>query len=101
MDGTGTLLEIEGATFRNQGTLEAVNSASLAINANDWSNTGTISATDSTIQLGGGFTTAGIGTLNQTDSIVEVTGVLDNRGDTLLFNATTGSWKLNGGTIRQ
>ena len=93
----GTQLTIAPQTFVNEGTIEALDSK-LTIGGN-WSNLGTITAVDSTVELGGTFTTAGIGTLNRTGGDIRITGLLDNAGDTFTLDATTGSWKLYGGTI--
>ena len=102
----------------NQGTMRATGGGILDL-ANTWTNTGLIQATastltlrgswtnaggvitvtDSTTNLGGTFTIAQLGTFNRTGGAVNLTGVFDNRGKTLALNASTGSWKLDGGTI--
>lgn len=69
---------------------------------NAWSNSGTITATNgSTVNLGGGFTRAGLGSFTRSaDCTVNLTGILDDTGTTLALNAATGSWNLDGGTIK-
>ncbi len=62
---------------------------------------GTITAdATSTLNLGGSFATPNLGTLSvAAGSSVNVTGAWDNSGQNFTFNAATGSWTLNGGTI--
>ena len=59
-----------------------------------------ITANLTAVDLGGTFTTAGLGTFNHVGGTVTLDGLLINTGSTLTLNATTGSWLLNGGTIR-
>ncbi len=62
---------------------------------------GTITAdATSTLNLGGSFATPNLGTLSvAAGSSVNVTGAWDNSGQNFTFNAATGSWTLNGGSI--
>ncbi|MFH1746164.1 MAG: hypothetical protein ABIG44_03880 [Planctomycetota bacterium] len=84
-------------SFQNYGTIDATRSE-LSLQAT-WTNAGVINAVDSIINLGGDFATADIGTINRTGGTVNITGHLDNTNDTLLLDATTGSWNLAGGSI--
>jgi len=97
--GAGTTLTLDGG-WRNTSTITASNAMLKLGNSTTWSNTGTINATNSTVNLGGTFTTANIGTISRTGGAVNITGILDNTGGTLAFNAATGSWNLSGGTIK-
>ncbi len=67
---------------------------------NGWSNAGTIGATNSTVNLGGLFTLAQLGTFTRSGGTVNLAGTLDNTGTTLALDATTGSWNLVGGTLK-
>ena len=115
---SGRTITIQGPSYTNAGTLQALNGSGLNVTSTNWSNTGTITATNSTLSfngtwsntgtitannsttnLGGAFTFAGLGTFTRTGGTVNVTGTLDNTGATLTLNATTGSWNLAGGTI--
>ncbi len=66
-----------------------------------WDNTaGVLHITDATLDLGGSFTTAGIGTIVRVGATgVLLTGDLDNTGDSLGFDAASGSWELSGGSV--
>ena len=67
-----------------------------------WSDLGgTITAdATSTLNLGGSFSTPNLGTLSlAAGSSVNVTGAWNNGGQNFTFNAATGSWTLNGGSI--
>ncbi len=86
-------------TWTNTATISG-NNASLNLNGSDWDNDGIIDATNSTLSLDGSFTTAGIGTLLNTTGTLLIKGDLDNTGDTLVMNATTGSWMLQQGSIQ-
>ena len=98
----GSRLQIENTVrvFENLGAIVAEDGAVVTINAEAWSNAGVISVQGGTLNLGGGFTTAGLGTLERSGGEVNLTGRLDNSGDTLALNASTGPWTLVGGTIR-
>src|SRR5262249_37250972 len=81
--------------FVNQGTWQAINGGTLNLRGN-WTNNGTITVEGqtSTLNLGGTFTTARIGTINRTSGTINITGTLDNAGNTLALNNTTGTWNL-------
>ncbi len=84
--------------WTNAGTITATNSEVFLLDG--WSNqTGTINLVGSTLKLNGNSTTPGLGTINRTDSTIELRGTLDNSGDTLSFNNSTGDWNLLGGSI--
>ncbi len=67
-----------------------------------WSNTGRIIADAATVNFGGTFTTAGMGLPGfiRSGGTVNITGTLNNTGDTLTLNASTGTWLLRNGEIR-
>ena len=117
-DVSGQTLTISTNGFTNNGTAEAINGAHLNITSATWLNTGAITATDSTltlddnwdndgtvtannstVNLDGTFTQADLGTFMRTGGTVNLMGVLDNTGETLTFDAATGSWRLVGGTV--
>ena len=60
---------------------------------------GTATLLNSALNLGGTFATPTLGTVASTGGAVNVTGTLTNTGSTLTLDATTGSWRLVGGTI--
>jgi hypothetical protein len=68
-----------------------------------WQNQGSITETGVTVNLGGTFTFAGLGSFSRLagpgDGSVFLTGTLNNSGQTLHFDNSTGSWNCNGGTI--
>ncbi|HEY1083972.1 MAG TPA: Ig-like domain-containing protein [Prosthecobacter sp.] len=60
-----------------------------------WKNTGTLNVSGTgSLALGSLFTQADLGVLNRTGGQVDIIGTLDNTGQTLALNATTGSWNL-------
>jgi hypothetical protein len=63
----------------------------------DWDNNGTLSLVDpGTLNLGGTFEFADVGTFTRSGGTVNVVGTLDNVGDTLALDATTGPWNFFG-----
>ncbi|MCY2990994.1 MAG: malectin domain-containing carbohydrate-binding protein [Planctomycetota bacterium] len=120
----GGTITIAPNTFRNDGALRAENGGTLSLegvwtnaaagiitatgatlnlggySSNAWSNLGTITATDSTVNLGGLFKFVDLGTFQRSRSTVNLTGTLDNTGTTLALDATTGSWNVEGGTVK-
>ena len=99
-DVSGQTLTISTNGFTNNGTTEAINGGILNIDSATWSSAaGTLNVDSSTLNLAGSFTTAGIGTVTRTGGTINLTGTLTNTGDTLTLNATTGSWRLLGGTV--
>ena len=94
----GTTLTLNG-TWSNASTITASNATlSLGDGVNAWTNAGTILATNSTVNLGGSLTWATLGLFQPTGGTVNLTGVLDNTGQTLALDATTGSWMLGSGS---
>jgi filamentous hemagglutinin len=69
--------------------------------AGAWDNSaGTVSLVDGDLTLGGTFTTGAVGVITRSGTTtVSLTGALDNTGDTLAFNAATGSWTMAAGSI--
>jgi hypothetical protein len=100
---TGRTLQITSLnTFTNgaSGIVRAT-AGSVNINATTWTNAGTLeNAAGSNINLGGTFNaTGGIGGFNTEPGNVLVTGTVNNAGNTITLNATTGDWTMQGGTI--
>jgi hypothetical protein len=99
----GTTVSL-GRTWTNVSTITATGATlnlgdQSSSSTNLWSNTGTIAVTDTTVNFGGWFTTAGLGTFSRTDGTLNLIGTLDNTGQTLTLDATTGSCNLMGGTL--
>ena len=89
------------ASIVNLGTISAGTSGmSIIVNPNGgtFTNQGTLSASNGgTLYLGG--TVAQLGTFNSTGGTVNITGTLENSGSTLALSAATGSLALLGGTV--
>jgi hypothetical protein len=99
--GQTVALSMNGDTFINEGAWRSTNGGTLTLGGN-WTNNGiiTVTGTTSTLNLSGNFTTAHIGTVNHTSGTVNITGSLNNAGNTLALNDTTGTWNLaDNGTI--
>ncbi len=79
------------------GVLSAVEGGTLSLLAPSWSNTGQIVVNNAKLNLGGSFTTAGLGAYTRTGGTINLVGLLDNTGNTLVLNDTTGSWNLASG----
>jgi len=107
-------------TYTNDLGLRLTTNAVLNL-AGNWSNVGGIYATNATVNLGG--SSMQVGTIVLPGSILNVQGsfasaqmalisyapgsvrlqsgsLIDNTGNTLVLDATTGSWLMNGGTLR-
>jgi hypothetical protein len=117
----GEVLSLNGVWTNTGGASISADSATLNLGSNSatWSNNGTIKVNASTLNLRGQsasmgnitisgsqfnilgtFTTAQIrGIYSSTQVNLGNGGLLDNAGDTLALDATTGSWTLAGGTI--
>ena len=92
-------LTINPDVFTNEGTVRAINGATLSINSSSWSNpTGTLSVNASTLNLGGTFTSPGA--ISRIGGTVNITGLWNNTGNTYTLDASTGNFQLNAGTIR-
>ena len=98
-DQSGKTLTIEGATWVNKGAVSAISGGILTVEG-IWSNSspGTISENASTLNLGGTIT--GIPMPTRTGGTINLTGTDDLGGGTLALTATTGSWNIQGGTIK-
>ena len=84
-------------SFTNEGTFTASN-GTLTIWASAFLNTGLMSVTNQTVNLNGTFA-SGIGNWARNGGTVNLSGRLNAGGGPILFNASTGSWNLTGGTI--
>jgi hypothetical protein len=93
---------IAPSSFTNNGTLKAINGGALLIGAGGsaapWSNHGTIIENNSSIAFNGSFGTSDIANLQRTGGTVAINGFMNNTGQTLALNSTTGIYSL-GGTI--
>ncbi len=67
---------------------------------NLWTNIGTLSADSSTVNLGGDLTPTALGNFNRSGGTVNLTGLFNLQGGTQTFDATSGSWNLEGGTLQ-
>jgi hypothetical protein len=91
-------------SLRNTGTIQATG-GDVSLLDDGFSNQGTIrvQGASSGLEIGGNQTTAGLGSISSMGT-VNLGGHLDNRGNTLQLNATTGNWNLlgsiQGGTIQ-
>ncbi|MFN0057822.1 MAG: hypothetical protein ACKVX7_05130, partial [Planctomycetota bacterium] len=77
----------------------SVRDASTLTLRGTWVNSSSISMTNSTVNLGGAFSLTGLGSFSRTGGTVNLTGVLNLAGMTLNLNATTGDWRIVGGTL--
>ena len=69
--------------------------------AGAWSNTGTLGGQRRRyVEPGRQLHHGGRGTFSRSGGTVNLTGTLDNTGTTLALDATTGSWNLVGGTLK-
>jgi hypothetical protein len=93
----GGSLALNG-TWGNTGAL-TVNGSTLSLSGT-WTNAGAINFTNSSLNLGGSFGLPTLGLLNRSGGTVNLTGTLDAMGGTLALDATTGSWVMSGGTLR-
>ncbi len=98
-DVSGGTILVNATGWSNTGTLEAINSGTLTTSGT-WSNSGTMQAVGGTLNLGGTFASAGVQSLLGSAGTVNLTGTMDNTGNAFTLNATTGSWNLMGGTIK-
>ncbi|HRY71301.1 MAG TPA: hypothetical protein P5304_25105 [Phycisphaerae bacterium] len=90
-----------GRTVVNQGTISAETTGKTLTIQGNYTNVGTFAASAGTLSLSGVFdATGGIGTFSHTGGNIDVTGTVKNTGATLTLNASTGDWRLAGGTIQ-
>jgi hypothetical protein len=100
----GQVLHISAATaFTNNGRVQAGdnNLGILTLN-NAWSSASGVLAVDGgTLNLGGTFNTAALNVANfdRNGGNLNLTGALDNTSATLAINTTTGSLRVNGGSV--
>ena len=87
-------MTVNGAndTWINQGTIRADGKdVTLTFEGKNWINQGRLEArNNATLELDGSFTTAGLGTFDGTDGTILIAGTLDNTGNILTLNSTTG-----------
>lgn len=94
------LVTITGGSFVNQGTLRVFGLAECRMQA-AWINQGTVLVTGGTLNMSGAFDArAGIGSFRvMTPGVVLAGNAIDNAGNILVFNDTTGSWTFAGATL--
>ncbi len=99
-DVPGQVLRIDAGgngTFTNEGLVHATGGALTLLGS--WDNNGTLEIDDATLNLDGTFRLDDLGTVDRAGGTVNLKGTLDNSGTTLLLDASTGSWVLDGGSI--
>jgi uncharacterized delta-60 repeat protein len=92
----GSSLTLSGPNWDNEGSFEALNTATLNINTT-LTGEGTIVETNSTLNLGGVYMTTSV--VQRTGGVVNLTGTLTSDGGTEAFDLTTGPWNLVGGVV--
>ncbi len=99
LEATAGTLNVAPAAWASSGSVSA--SGATVTFAGAWSHTGTVAITNSTLNLNGSFTNAGLNVAgwSRSGGTVNLGGELDNTGATLTLDATTGAWRLVGGTI--
>ncbi len=99
----GATIAIESPTWTNSatGTLRVIGANSTLDLDGAWTNLGAIVITNGTMNLDGTFTTAAmnVGGWTRTGGVVNIEGELDNTGENFVLDANTGAIRLNGGTI--
>ncbi|MCA8962890.1 MAG: hypothetical protein KDC38_20345, partial [Planctomycetes bacterium] len=93
----GGVLDIDGNYTVDQPV--TVRDASTLTLRGNWVNASTIAMTDGTVNLGGTFSLATLGGFSRSGGTVNLIGTLDLGGGTVLFDASSGSWRLQGGTV--
>src|SRR5205814_1974394 len=93
-----TRISITGGSFTNQGTLQAINGATLAIQSQIWNNTGTINIDNGTLILGGRFSPSNLGLVYRNGGMITLAGTLNNASQVLTATSST-PWTISGGTI--
>jgi hypothetical protein len=94
---TGGHLSVSG-TYTNNLALP-INGGTLTLDGN-WFNAGELQLSNAVFNLDGTFGLEDLGLITRTGGTVQVTGLLDGAGGTLSLDNTTGSWVVNGGTLR-
>lgn len=92
-------IRIESTTWTNSGTMEASGNGDLALQG-DWHNAATVRINGATLRMGGAFGPSDFGVIQRTGGNVLLTGLFDLGGGTQTLDATTGSWTVEGGTIK-
>jgi len=85
------------ASWTNHGTAR-VSSGTLSFYG-AWSGMGAIDVSDGVLELDGSFDTSALSNFTRTGGEVWLTGELNNVGQTLTLDVTTGDWLLRGGKI--
>jgi hypothetical protein len=94
----GLTMRLAGRHARLAGSA-AIDGGSLLLDG-DWTNAGVLKVTDGTLRLGGRFTPADLGTLVRDGGRVVIQGDIDGSGGTLGLDATTGSFEMASGRLR-
>ncbi|QOI99084.1 MAG: hypothetical protein HRU70_00690 [Phycisphaeraceae bacterium] len=97
---TGGTLDLNAVAFTNATTGSVIAEAGVVQIRGNWSNAGTIDFTGTRLDLDGTFNTASLaGLIVRNASPVDIVGTWDNTASSFTFNQSTGSWRLNGGSI--
>lgn len=96
----GNRIIIGARQWSNTGTLEVLG-GEMRLAGVGWVNDGTIRLLNGQLTFDGPFTTAGLGNLERTGGTVVMrrTARLDNTDAVFTLDASTGSWRSDGGTI--
>ncbi len=97
---SGSFIVNTGTTFANAatGVMSATGANATLSVVSMWSNAGTITITDATLNLGGTFGNFNFPGFTRSGGTVNLSGTFNNPG-LLALNASTGSWRLLGGSI--
>jgi hypothetical protein len=99
----GAHLFVHPSIFTHDGTAEVLNDAQLTFGdsgGSAWNGTGTVAVLKGTFNLDGQFGPITTTITSGVDGIVRVTGNGNLQSSALTLNAVTGSWTLDGGTLR-
>ncbi len=88
---------LDGVTVAT--VLEAPSGSNLSLRGS-WTNLGVLRPAGGIVTLDGAFTLETLGALQYQSGSVRLRGTLDLAGQTLVLDAVTGPWTMNGGTIR-
>ena len=98
-DTAGDHLQIQPAIWTHNGMAEVLNGAELTLGG-AWNGTGPVAVQNGTLRLAGQFGPLTTPITKTADGVVRITGVGNLQNSTLTLNAATGSWIIEGGTLR-
>lgn len=117
ISGAGTLLNqgtilaetpgervfVHPGLYTHDGRAEVLEGSELIFGdsgGNPWNGSGSVEVQQGTLNLSGRFGPVGIRITKGPAGVVRLTGQADLQGSSLTLNAATGSWVLDGGTLR-